>query len=174
MWPCIVDIVKVKNRLDATKYAVLLPQHVSGTNMPIIRSTISEYLPLLGSHTWNAAWVVHYTVLYRFIQATCFDPLKRSSSGHPNHTYTDGNDRITRPINQNKSNHRKIHTGQPKRTSSLPTHKTPKCDSTAYCTPNNILRAQVLLELSTQQAKLIYARTSINNHSIILKITTTR
>jgi hypothetical protein len=26
----------------------LLPQHVSGTNMSIIRSTISEYLPLLG------------------------------------------------------------------------------------------------------------------------------
>jgi hypothetical protein len=39
---CIVDIVKVENQLDATKYAVLLPQHVSGTNMPIIRSTISE------------------------------------------------------------------------------------------------------------------------------------
>jgi hypothetical protein len=50
--------MKVKNRLDATKYAVLLPQHVSGTNMPIISSTISEYLPLLGGHTWNAAWVV--------------------------------------------------------------------------------------------------------------------
>jgi hypothetical protein len=33
---------KVQNRPDATKYAVLLPQHVSGTNMPIIRSTISE------------------------------------------------------------------------------------------------------------------------------------
>jgi hypothetical protein len=26
--------------------------------MPIIRSTISEYLPLLGGHTRNAAWVV--------------------------------------------------------------------------------------------------------------------
>jgi hypothetical protein len=36
----------------------LLPQHVSGTNMPIIRSKISEYLPLLGGHTWKAAWVV--------------------------------------------------------------------------------------------------------------------
>jgi hypothetical protein len=48
-------ILKVKNQLDATKYAVLLPQHVSGTNMPIIRSTISEYLPLLGGHTWKAA-----------------------------------------------------------------------------------------------------------------------
>jgi hypothetical protein len=36
----------------------LLPQHVSGTNMPIIRGTISEYLPLLCDHTWNAAWVV--------------------------------------------------------------------------------------------------------------------
>jgi hypothetical protein len=36
----------------------LLPQHVSGTNMPIVRSTISEYLPLLGGHTWKAAWVV--------------------------------------------------------------------------------------------------------------------
>jgi hypothetical protein len=50
-------IVKVKNQLVATKYAVLLPQHVSGTNMPIIRSTINEYLPLLGGHTWKAAWV---------------------------------------------------------------------------------------------------------------------
>jgi hypothetical protein len=48
----------VKNQPDATRYAVLLPQHVSGTNMPIIRSTISEYLPLLGGHTWKAAWVV--------------------------------------------------------------------------------------------------------------------
>jgi hypothetical protein len=36
----------------------LLPQHVSGTNMPIIRSTIGEYLPLLAGHTWKAAWVV--------------------------------------------------------------------------------------------------------------------
>jgi hypothetical protein len=36
----------------------LLPQHVSGTNMPIISSTISEYLLLLGGHTWKAAWVV--------------------------------------------------------------------------------------------------------------------
>jgi hypothetical protein len=50
--------------------------------------------------------------------------------------------------------------------------KAPKCDSTAYCTPNNILRAQVLLQLSTQQAKLIYTRTSNNIHSNILKITT--
>jgi hypothetical protein len=33
---------KVKNQLDTTKYAVLLPQHVSGTNMPIIRSTINK------------------------------------------------------------------------------------------------------------------------------------
>jgi hypothetical protein len=36
----------------------LLSQHVSGTNMSIIRSTISEYLPLLGGHTWKVAWVV--------------------------------------------------------------------------------------------------------------------
>jgi hypothetical protein len=35
-----------------------LPQHVSGTNMPIIRSTISEYHRLLGGHTWKAAWTV--------------------------------------------------------------------------------------------------------------------
>jgi hypothetical protein len=35
----------------------LLPQHVSGTNMPIIWSTISKYLPLLGGRTWKAAWV---------------------------------------------------------------------------------------------------------------------
>jgi hypothetical protein len=50
--------MKVKNQLDATKYAVLLPQHVLGTNMPIIRSIISKYLPLLGGHIWKAAWVV--------------------------------------------------------------------------------------------------------------------
>jgi hypothetical protein len=31
----------------------LLPQHVSGTDMPIIKSTIGEYLPLLGGHTWK-------------------------------------------------------------------------------------------------------------------------
>jgi hypothetical protein len=30
---CVVDKVKLKNQLDVTKYAVLLPQHVSGTNM---------------------------------------------------------------------------------------------------------------------------------------------
>jgi hypothetical protein len=35
-------LVKIKNQLDATKYAVLLPQHVSGTNMPIIVSTINK------------------------------------------------------------------------------------------------------------------------------------
>jgi hypothetical protein len=45
-------LVKIKNQLDATKYAVLLPQHVSGTNIPIIRSTINKYLPLLGGHTF--------------------------------------------------------------------------------------------------------------------------
>jgi hypothetical protein len=39
---CYIVIVKVKNQLNATKYAVLLPQHVSGTNMPIIRSTINK------------------------------------------------------------------------------------------------------------------------------------
>jgi hypothetical protein len=41
---CMMDntnMVTVKNQPDATKYAVLLPQHVSGTNMPIIRSTIN-------------------------------------------------------------------------------------------------------------------------------------
>jgi hypothetical protein len=37
---------------------LLLLQHVSGTDMPIIRNTISEYLPLLGGHTWKASWVV--------------------------------------------------------------------------------------------------------------------
>jgi hypothetical protein len=31
-------LVKVNNQLDAPMYAVLLPEHVSGTNMPIIRS----------------------------------------------------------------------------------------------------------------------------------------
>jgi hypothetical protein len=40
MWPCIVDIMQDKDQLDATKYADLLTQHVSGTNMPIVRSTI--------------------------------------------------------------------------------------------------------------------------------------
>jgi hypothetical protein len=34
---------KVKNQPDATKYVVLLLQHVSGTNMAIIRSTISNF-----------------------------------------------------------------------------------------------------------------------------------
>jgi hypothetical protein len=52
------DTVKVMNQIDVTKWAVLLPQHVAGTSMPIIRSTISECLPLLGGHTWKAAWVV--------------------------------------------------------------------------------------------------------------------
>jgi hypothetical protein len=47
--------VKVKNQPDVTKDAVLLPQHVSGTNMPIIRSKISKYRPLLGGHTCKAA-----------------------------------------------------------------------------------------------------------------------
>jgi 3-methyladenine DNA glycosylase AlkC len=39
-------------------YVVLLSQHVSGTNMPIFRSTNVVYLPPLGGHTWDAAWVV--------------------------------------------------------------------------------------------------------------------
>jgi hypothetical protein len=50
--------MKAKNQLDATNYAVLLPQHVSRTNMPIIRSRINKKLPLLGGQTWKAAWVV--------------------------------------------------------------------------------------------------------------------
>jgi hypothetical protein len=37
-----LNIMKVKNQPDVTKYAGLLPQHVSGTNMPIIRSTINK------------------------------------------------------------------------------------------------------------------------------------
>jgi hypothetical protein len=36
----------------------LLSQHVSSTNMPIIRSTINGYLPLLGGHAWKFALVV--------------------------------------------------------------------------------------------------------------------
>jgi hypothetical protein len=36
------DIVKVKNQLDVTKYAVLLPRHVSGTNISIISITIDK------------------------------------------------------------------------------------------------------------------------------------
>jgi hypothetical protein len=36
----------------------LLPQQVSGTNMHIIRSKISEYDPLLGGNSRNVAWVV--------------------------------------------------------------------------------------------------------------------
>jgi hypothetical protein len=48
----------------------LLPQHVSGTNIPIIRSTISEYLPLLGGHTWKTSWVVpHWTSIYGHLKA---------------------------------------------------------------------------------------------------------
>jgi hypothetical protein len=46
-------VVKVTNQLDATKYAVLLPQHVSGTNIPIIRSTINKQLPFLGGRNWK-------------------------------------------------------------------------------------------------------------------------
>jgi hypothetical protein len=53
--PTPFNVVTVKNQVDATKYAVLLRQHVSGNNMPIIRSKISKYLPLLGGHTWKAA-----------------------------------------------------------------------------------------------------------------------
>jgi hypothetical protein len=56
MWPCIVDIVWNKDQLDATKYADLLTQHVSGTNMPIIRSTNSELR--VGIQTCKAVWVV--------------------------------------------------------------------------------------------------------------------
>jgi hypothetical protein len=51
----VLNIVKVKNQPDASKYAVLLPQRVSGTNMPIIRSTINKSFPLLDGHTWKAA-----------------------------------------------------------------------------------------------------------------------
>jgi hypothetical protein len=54
----ILDKVKVKNQHDVTKYAVLLGQAVWGSNMPIIGSIINKYLPLLGGHTWKAAWVV--------------------------------------------------------------------------------------------------------------------
>jgi hypothetical protein len=43
IWPCIADTVKLNNQLDATKYAVLLPQHVSGTNMPIIRRSYTAW-----------------------------------------------------------------------------------------------------------------------------------
>jgi hypothetical protein len=57
---------------------------------------------------------------------------------------------------------------------SLPTPRATKCHPTSYCTPYNILRAQVLLQLSTQQAKLIHVCTSCNNHSDILRTTTTR
>jgi hypothetical protein len=35
-------IVKIEKQLDATKCLVLLPQHVSGPNMPIIMSTINK------------------------------------------------------------------------------------------------------------------------------------
>jgi hypothetical protein len=69
-------LVTVKNQPDATKYAVLLPQHVSGTNMPIIRSTISEYLPHLGGYTWKAAWVVpHWTSWSEHCSEDGFRPL---------------------------------------------------------------------------------------------------
>jgi hypothetical protein len=43
-------LVKVKNQLDATKYAALLPQHVSGTNMPIIRSKITFTMSTIHGH----------------------------------------------------------------------------------------------------------------------------
>jgi hypothetical protein len=38
----ILLLVKVKNQLVATKYAFLFPQHVSDTDMPIIRCTINK------------------------------------------------------------------------------------------------------------------------------------
>jgi hypothetical protein len=55
--------VKVKNQLDATKYAVLLPQHASNTNMPFIsstRATSSEQFSLQASqrYTTQAAFQV--------------------------------------------------------------------------------------------------------------------
>jgi hypothetical protein len=57
----------------------LLPQHVSGTNMSIIRSTISEYLPLLGGHTWKAAWVV---LRWAASSEHCSEGVARLQSGH--------------------------------------------------------------------------------------------
>jgi hypothetical protein len=39
-----VDIVKVRNQLDATKYAVLLPQHVSGTILGAVLAPSSPAL----------------------------------------------------------------------------------------------------------------------------------
>jgi hypothetical protein len=52
----------------------LLPQHISGTNMHIIRSTISEYLPLLGGRTWKAAWVVLHWAAW---SEHCFEDVAR-------------------------------------------------------------------------------------------------
>jgi hypothetical protein len=46
----------------------LMLQHVSGTNMPIIRSTISEYLLFLGSHIWKADWDVLHWASYSVLQ----------------------------------------------------------------------------------------------------------
>jgi hypothetical protein len=57
--------VKVKNQLDATKYAVLLSQHVSGTNMPIIRSAINN----LGGHTWKDNITPGLTLLHILTRA---------------------------------------------------------------------------------------------------------
>jgi hypothetical protein len=48
--------VKVKNQLDATKYAVLLPQHVSGTNMPIIRRKIIQEAQHCTTQTAFQVW----------------------------------------------------------------------------------------------------------------------
>jgi hypothetical protein len=49
-----LEILRVFERERTNyKYAVLLPQHVSGVNMPIIRSTVNKQLPLLGGHTWK-------------------------------------------------------------------------------------------------------------------------
>jgi hypothetical protein len=57
----------------------LLPQHVSGTKMPIIRSKISEYLPLLGGHTWKAAWVVPPWASW---SVHCSEDVARLAVGH--------------------------------------------------------------------------------------------
>jgi hypothetical protein len=56
----------------------LLPQHVSGTNIPIIRSRISEYLPLLCGHTWNAARVVLHWASW---SEHCSEDVARLQSG---------------------------------------------------------------------------------------------
>jgi hypothetical protein len=91
MWPYIIDIVKVKNQLYATKYAVLLPQHVSGTRStsafrwPYLESCLGSVA--LGSLEWHT--LLHlvrfftFTTLWLFRNMIHFYGEKLLAGGPP-------------------------------------------------------------------------------------------